>query len=245
MKIILLLASIVFITACSKPTDIVLTQGQLPNWAKEGSSLRKLASEAREASVRTLWLRQEDELTRLNYGANTAPESRAIEDVHVDTVIRLKHQMSDEIGTEIFSKATDARPRNSSSDKLKKLITLTVEGKRVSPKNIKAGRLHDEMTLMLEVSTKNNKSLSKLSALVYVYDASGAGVGFMPVIFREQSNRVTMTKYEPVNNLTANFVNSNYFFNFPNVPSKGMSTKFVIESIEYADGESIILSSIN
>ena len=182
MKKIILFASIVLLTACTKPTEIVFGPEPLKQMSEQGDQFKKLPEEDRMALVGYIeFKRAMDSFGEGVKGAKSIT-GRTAGEVLVDarawsaeiSLAQIARKKKDE-ETEAL-KAKVLAERKLVMDKLGEAITVAVTAKKVYPENFQASRIYDELELTYAVDNKADKAIRQLKGTLHVFDATGTEI---------------------------------------------------------------------
>jgi hypothetical protein len=185
MKKILVAAAIaVLIVGCSSPNDIVLGPEPLKQIAEQGDKFKRMSEEDRMLLVGYLSIGEMGKA----FGNNTlSVTGKTVGEVMKDArawKVKMKLQEAEQEKRNeeaaVLRKKVEAENKIL-ADKLATMVTVAVIDKRVSPKDIYAGRYDDLLMIKYAVENKSEKPIRQIKGMVIFVDPSGDPVGKLQV----------------------------------------------------------------
>lgn len=245
MKKLVLLASMVLLAACTKPTDIVFGPEPLKQMAEQGEQFKKLPEEDRQALVAYIEykramdsvgepMKDTKSITGRTAGEVLAVARPWVAEVHLEQIARKKKVAEAEA-----LKAKVLAERKLVMDKLGEAVTVAVTGKKILPENFQARRIYDELQLTFAVDNKSDKAIRQLKGILHVFDATGTEVGVLRIDFSELIKAKTLVKTSTGYVWEVRRFKQGNIEKIADAQFEGMTTRFDVEVIAYADGEII------
>ncbi|UIN23510.1 hypothetical protein [Herbaspirillum frisingense] len=182
-KSLLLLVAVVFtmfLSACSKPQDIVFGPEPLKQIAEQGDQFKKLPEEDRTLLVSYLGLAEIGKA----FGADIKPATgRTVGEVLVDARAwreRVKAAEAEKAKRE--AEAAELRQRvlaerKAVAERIAASALVAVTDKSVLPKNYDIGRYSPMLTITYAVENRSDKTIRQIKGAVTFKDASGDTIG--------------------------------------------------------------------
>lgn len=185
MKKILVAAAIAALAAgCSSPNDIVLGPEPLKQIAEQGDKFKRMSEEDRMLLVGYLSIGEMGKA----FGGNLLPVTgKTVGEVMKDArawkeKMKLQEAEQQKRAEEAAALRKKVEAENKIlADKLATLVTVAVIDKRVSPKDIYAGRYDDLLMIKYAVENKSEKPIRQIKGKVVFVDPSGDLVGSLQV----------------------------------------------------------------
>lgn len=241
MKNLLLAVLVSLLTACSQPTDIVLGPEPLKQIAEQGAKFRKLPEDDRMLLVGYIGLIN---LGQQFGGKGIKPlTGRTVGEVLVDArAWRAKMQADDALKQKKDAEATVLRDKVNAEqkalmDQLSQTLTVAVTRKNILPKDYSISRLYDQLSLTYAVENKSDKSIRQIKGYLYVFDATGDKLGFLPITFDEPIGPKSTLKTTTGGGWKIQRFDNGDIEKIADTPFEGMTTRFEIKAIAYADGQ--------
>jgi hypothetical protein len=188
-RLALVLALIVTLAGCSKPTDIVFGPDPLKQIAEQGDRFKKLSEDDRSLLVAYLTVSAMGKA----FGAEIKPATgRTVGEVLVDARAWREKVRAAEAGAkqreaaEAALKVIVVAERKAIADKIAESVIVAITDKKVLPKDLNAGRFNDLLVLHYAIENKSDKPIRQLKGQVVFLDATGDKVGDLPVDIDER-----------------------------------------------------------
>lgn len=243
MKKLILLAAILLLSACSKPTDIVFGPEPLKQMAEQGEQFKKLPEEDRMLLAGYLGLKGMAQV----FGAKDEKPitGRTVGEVLVDArawKVAMKEREAVQKKKDEEAAALKAKvmaERKVIIDKLGEAVTVAVVGKTVKPKDYSISRLYEFLLLNYAVENKSDKTIRQLKGRLYIMDATGAELGSLPVDFDQPIAARATIKTTTGSGWNVKRFNNGSIEKIADVQFEGMKARFDVEAIAYTDGQVI------
>lgn len=239
LMLALLVASL--LTACSKPTDIVLGPEPLKQMAEQGERFKKLPEDDRMLLAGYIGL--------VNLGQQFGSKDikpltgRTVGEVLVDAKAwRAKVQTEEALKQKRDAEATVLRDKVNAEqkalmDQLSQTLTVAVTRKGISPKDYSISRLYDQLSLTYAVENKSDKAIRQIKGYLYVFDATGDKLGMLPITFDETISPKSTLKTTTGGGWKIQRFENGDIEKIADTPFEGMTTRFDIKAIAYVDGQ--------
>jgi hypothetical protein len=243
MKKLLCLMAILLLTACSKPTDIVFGPEPLKQMAEQGDQFKKLPEEDRMLLVGYIGLK--DLAKAFGSKGDKPVTGRTVGEVLADArawKTTMKEQEALELKKDGEAAALRTKvlaERKGIVDKLSQSVTVAVTAKKVRPQDYSAGRAFDELELVYAVENKAEKAIRQLKGTLIVMDATGTELGSLPLDFNEPIKALGTLKTNTGSIWRVTRFRNDDISKIADAQFEGMTTRFEVEAIAYADGEVI------
>ena len=183
-KTILTMAFVASIAGCSSPNDIVLGPEPLKQLAEQGEKFKRMPEEERMLLVGYLSLA---EMGKAFGGSAPVVTGKTVGEVMKDARAWKEKQKQHEVEQKkrddealVLRKKVEAENKIL-ADKLATLVTVAVIDKRVSPKDIYAGRYDELLMIKYAVENKAEKPIRQIKGKVLFVDPSGDPIGDLQV----------------------------------------------------------------
>jgi hypothetical protein len=243
MKKLFLVAAVLLLCACSKPTDIVFGPEPLKQMAEQGEQFKKLPEEDRMLLAGYLGLKGMAKA----FGAEDSKPAigRTVGEVLVDarawkTAMLEREAVQKKKDEEAAAlKAKVLAERKVITDKLGAVVTVAVTGKKLYPQDFSRSRLYDELELRYAVENKSDKPIRQLKGILQVFDATGDELGKLRIDFSEVIKPHSVLKTDTGRVWVVKRFQRGGLEKIADSPFDGMTTRFEVDAIAYTDGEVI------
>jgi hypothetical protein len=179
-----LLILVAFLTACSKPTDIVFGPQPLDQIAEQGDEFRKLPQADRDLLVHYLMATSSgmaDDIVTGKTVGETLTAARQWDDITKARAEeeRKKAELAEQLAAEL--KAKVLAERKAAEDQIAQAVLVAVTDKHISPENMRAGQYSDLLMLSYAVENKSGIAILQLKGTVTFRDATNDEIGSLPV----------------------------------------------------------------
>lgn len=241
MKKLFLVAAVLLLSACSKPTDIVFGPEPLKQMAEQGEQFKKLPEEDRMLLAGYLGLKG---MAKAFGAEDSKPATgRTVGEVLVDarawkTAMLEREAVQKKKDEETAAlKAKVLAERKAITDKLGESVTVAVTGKKLYSKDYSNGRLYDQLQLTYAVENKTDKPIRQLKGVLYVSDATGDPLGTLKVDFTDAIKPHSVLKTDTGSVWLVKRYRTGELEKIADAPFDGMKTRFEVDAIAYKDGE--------
>ena len=241
MRKMIALAGLLLLSACSKPTDIVLGPEPLKQMAEQGELFKKLPEEDRMLLAGYLGLKG---MSQAFGGKDEKPATgRTVGEVLVDAKawkVAMAEKESiqkkkDEAAAALKDKTL--AERKAIIDKLGEAVTVAVVGNKVRPQDYSSSRLYDFLMLDFAVENKTDKSIRQLKGRVYVSDATGTELGSLSIDFDKPISAHATVKTDTGYGWDVKRFRTGTIEKIADTQFDGMKTRFEVWAIAYTNGE--------
>lgn len=235
------------LAACSNPKDIVLGPEPLKTLEANGESVKKLSEEDRKLLVS--YLMANEVISKMQGKGNT----ESVVGSTIGEVLKKASEWKkkqDELAAEVKKRQEEAavlrakveEENKQVAERIAGVVTVTATGKRILPEDMYARRYEDELQVNYAIENKGNKDIRLLKGMMYFYDATGDELGWLPLTFKEKIAAGKTLKTDTGSVWRIKDYGSKDIKRIANASSDGMTSKFIAESISFADGEVIKIS---
>jgi hypothetical protein len=248
MKKFALIALVACLSACSAPTDIVFGPEPLKQMAEQGDKFKQLPEEDRMLLAGYLTLRGIGEA----FGAKDLKPvaGRTVGEVLVEARDwKAKVQAQEAAAKKKEAEATALKAkvlaeRKAVADKLSAVLTVAVIAKTVSAEDFMKGRAFAELELNYAVENKSEKAIRQIKGTLAVFDATGDKVGELPLTFDDKIDAHATIKTDTGSVWRITGFTRGDIERIAETPFDGMTTRFEVEALAYADGEVVKAPSL-
>lgn len=184
----LVFTSLLVLSACSKPTDIVLGEKPLETLVEHRDDINKLPVPDRELLANYVLARQAAAalpgLAPASLSASSALPGKTVDEV-LDMARKYK---AEEAARHVEAEALKQRvlaERKVAMDRISQAVSVAFVKKTVIPRNFEAGRFDAQLHLLFGVENKSAQNIRLLKGKIHFADAAGDALGDLNIEFDE------------------------------------------------------------